>query len=113
MRYLLTHCMMNHKYARWIVILQEFDLQFNAPKRKNAPIVVEFITGLPIETQRSLINDALLDENLFLVSTDDPWYSDILLLSRNQKFKPHLTRGDQRCIRYQAPHYLLMRDVLY
>ena len=50
MRYLLTHHMMNHKYARWVVISQEFDLQFASPKDKKALILVEFIADLPSDS---------------------------------------------------------------
>lgn len=43
---------------------------------------------LPKKTQGSPINEVLPDEHLFMVSTDDSLYGDILLLLRTQKFKP-------------------------
>lgn len=113
MRYLLTRLMMNHKYARWMVILQEFYLQFNSPKRKKALILVEFIIDLPIETLCSPVNEAFPYEHIFLVSTDDPWYGHILLFLRTQKFKPQHTCDDRRCIHQKAPRYILLGDVLY
>ena len=71
---------MNPKYARWIVILQEYDLQFCSPKRKKALALVEFITDLLGDSKGSPVNDSLLDEHLFFAAIDDPWYGDILLL---------------------------------
>ena len=80
------------KCARWVVILQEFDLKFVTPKSKKGLVLTELISELPTDTQDPPINDALLDEHLFAITTDDPWYSDIITYLRTQKFALHLDR---------------------
>ena len=100
---MLTRRLMNHKYAHWVVILQEYDLHFHYPKRKKALILAEFITDLTRHTKGSIVNDFLPDEHLFFVATDDPWYGDIPLFLRTQKFRPHLTRDERQHIHHQAP----------
>ena len=43
----------------------------------------------------------------------DPWYGDILLYLRTQKFTAHLNREDRQRIQHQSIHHLLIGYVLY
>ena len=92
MAFLLSRQIINGKYARWVVILQEFDLEFVTPKSKKGLVLAELISDLPTQTQDTPINDALPHEHFFAITTDDPWYSDILTYLRTQKFSLHLDR---------------------
>jgi hypothetical protein len=47
MQYSLSRQQINGKFARWIVILQEYDLEFSTPKRKKALVLIELVTALP------------------------------------------------------------------
>jgi hypothetical protein len=49
MQYLLIRRQVNGKFAQWIVILQEYDLDFSTPKSKKALILAELVTALPSE----------------------------------------------------------------
>jgi hypothetical protein len=57
--------------------------------------------------------DSFVDEPIFLVSSFDPWYGDIVLYLQTSKFPRHLPRDDRRSIRYQAKNYLIIDDTLY
>lgn len=103
---------MNHKYARWIVILQELNLQFPSPKKK-ALILAEFIIDLPLESQGSLVNDSFPIEHLFIISIDYRLYGDILLFLQTHNFHLNCSCDDRWCIRHHTLHYLLIGDVLY
>ena len=72
MYYILTHQVLGGKYSRWIVILQEFDLEFSKATSKKSLVFVELICDLPCVTRKSEPNDSFLDEFLFLISTMDP-----------------------------------------
>jgi hypothetical protein len=50
MKYLLSHRQVNGKFARWIIILQEYDLEFSTPKSKKALVLAELVTTLPSDT---------------------------------------------------------------
>jgi hypothetical protein len=50
MKYLLNHQKINCKFARWIVILQEYDLKFSTPKRKKYLVLAELIMDFPFDT---------------------------------------------------------------
>jgi hypothetical protein len=91
MQYLLKHRQINGKFSRWIVILQEYDLEFSTPKRKKALILTELVTTFPSDTTSAPINTDFLDEHLFYITSDDPWYGDLLVYLRTQKFSNHLS----------------------
>jgi hypothetical protein len=113
MQYLLSHQQVNGKFARWIVILQEYDLEFSTPKSKKALVLTELVMTLPSDTTSAPVNTNFPDEHLFYITSNDPWYGDLLVYLRTQKFGQHLSRDDRRRIRHQAPRYLLIGDILY
>jgi hypothetical protein len=113
MQYLLSRRQINGKFARWIIILQEYDLKFSTPKRKKALILAKLIMNFPSDTTSPPVNTNLPDEHLFFIPSDDPWYGNLLVYLQTQKFRNHLSRDDRRRICHQAPRYLLIRDILY
>ena len=65
--------------AKWVVILQEFDLEFVSLKRTKALALSVLMTYLPPLTTSPPPKDDLPDDFLFVISMEDPWYGDILL----------------------------------
>jgi hypothetical protein len=49
-QYVLTGHVIDRKISRWIVILQEFDLDFVSAKSKSSLVFVERISKLPVES---------------------------------------------------------------
>jgi hypothetical protein len=79
MQYLLSRRQVNEIFSRWIVILQEYDLEFSTPKSKNALVLAELVTTLPSDITSAPINTDFPDEHLFYITTEDPWYDDLLV----------------------------------
>jgi hypothetical protein len=88
MYHILTCQVLGGKYSHWIVILQEFDLEFAKSKAKKYLVFVELMCDLPHTDEETVPNDSLPDESLFLISTSDPWYGDITLYLQTQCFRP-------------------------
>jgi hypothetical protein len=59
------------------------------------------------------VNKKLPNKHLFLISSDDPWYSGVLTYLHTQSFGPHISQDDHWHIHHQSPQFLLIRDVLY
>jgi hypothetical protein len=112
-QYLLSRRQVKGKFSRWIVILQEYDLEFSTPKSKKALVLAELVMALPSDTPNTPVNTDIPDEHLFYIASDDPWYGDLLIYLRTQKFDNHLSRYDHQHIHHQAPRYLLIGDILY
>ena len=64
-------------YNKWIVILQEFNLEFVSAKSKKSLIFAELIFDFPSEEEEEVYEDTFVNEHIFLIATLDPWYGDI------------------------------------
>jgi hypothetical protein len=78
MKHIITHQFLGGKYFKWIVILQEFDLEFRRTKSKKYFMFDELICDLPCSETENVAEDSLPDESVFLISSDDLWYGDIV-----------------------------------
>ena len=47
MMYILTKQLLEGKYSKWIVILQEFDLEFEKSKSKKSLVFAELMCDFP------------------------------------------------------------------
>jgi hypothetical protein len=71
MQHILTCQLLGGKYSKWIVILQEFDLEFKRAKSKKSLVFTELICDLPCTETNIVAEDSLPNESLFLISSDD------------------------------------------
>ena len=77
-QYVLSQRIVGGKFNKWIVILHEFDLDFQSAKSKKSLVFAKLIAEFPVEEDLAIEEDSFLDEHIFLISTFDPWYGDIL-----------------------------------
>lgn len=68
MVYLLRLRLIKGKIAKWIIILQEYDLELITPKSKKALALEEFIS---FHLMSDIPLDNLLDEHLFTIYADN------------------------------------------
>ena len=71
-KYILTKNIIGDKYNKWIVILQEFDLDFSSAKSKKLLFFDELILDFPQLDEDVIHNNLFADENIFLISSSDP-----------------------------------------
>ena len=77
------------------MILQEFDLKFVSEKSKKSLIFVELISDFPNLEEEEVYEDTFVNEHIFLISTVDPWYGDIIVYLQTLKVPTHLSRDEQ------------------
>jgi hypothetical protein len=78
LKYLLTKKDAKPHLIRWILPLQEFDLEIR-DKKGVENFVADHISCLQFEECTELaINDYMRDDTLLKVSTTDPWYINII-----------------------------------
>ena len=68
---------------------------------------------LPCALTKNYPNDSFPDESLFLISTIDPWYEDLIIYIQTQIFHPAISRDDRHCIHHHVKYYLILNDTLY
>jgi hypothetical protein len=113
MYHILTCRVLGGKYSKWIVILQEFDLEFAKSKSKKSLVFAKLICNFPRTDEDTEPRDSLQDESLFLISISDPWYEDIILYLQTQCFQPDISHEERRCIFHHSRRYLIIDDTLY
>jgi hypothetical protein len=113
MQHILTRQFLGGKYSKWIVILKEFDLEFDHATSKKSLVFAELICDFPHSATENVAVDSLPNESLFLISTNDLWYGDIILYLQTQNFQLALSTTERCRIRYQARQYIILGDTLY
>ena len=78
MRHILSHRIIGGEYSKWIVILQEFDLEFVNAKAKKYLTFVEIVSQLPDNKEEKIEEEYWEGEHLFLITTTDPWYGTLI-----------------------------------
>lgn len=71
MQYILRRHIINVNYTQWVIILQEYDLEFTTPKSKKALTITELIIELPSGTRDPPLYDQMTAKNLFHISLSD------------------------------------------
>jgi hypothetical protein len=78
LKYLMTKKDTNPCLIRWILLLQEFDLEIR-DKNGVGNFVADHLSRLQfLESAKLPINDYMRDDTLLKVSTTDPWYANII-----------------------------------
>jgi hypothetical protein len=108
MQHILTRQLLGGDYYKWIVILQEFDLKFEHANSMKSFVFAELICDLPSTGAETLAEDSLPDESLFLISSDNIWYGDIIIYLQTQKFWHDLSSPDHHHIWYQSCQYIIL-----
>ena len=85
------------KYNKHNFIFQEFDLEFVSAKSNKSLIFAELISDFPSEEEEEeeVYEDTFVDEHIFLISTLDPWYGDIIVYLQTLKVPTHLSWDEQ------------------
>jgi hypothetical protein len=86
MQHILTRQLLGGKYSKWIVILHEFDLEFKHAKSNKSLVFSKLICDLPCHETKNVVEDSLPNESIFLISSDDLWYGDIIIYLQTQPF---------------------------
>jgi hypothetical protein len=91
---MFTWRVIGRKISRWIVILQEFDLDFVSAKSKKSLVFAELISELPVESGDVVPEESPIREDMFLIASSDPWYGDILIYLQTLKCPTSASRDE-------------------
>lgn len=79
MQYILTQQLLGGKYSKWIVILQELDLEFKSSKSMKSLVYAQLLCDLSYTHTKMVAKDSMLDEFILFISSSNPWYVDIIV----------------------------------
>ena len=90
---------------RWILLLQEFDLEIR-DKKGYENVVADHLSRLVITPTEDLpINECFPDEQLMSV-INDPWYTDIVNYLATDKIFMHWTTQDKHRFFFQVKYFI-------
>ena len=88
-------------------------MDFQSAKSKKSLVFVELIVEFPIEEDVVIEEDSFPDEHIFLISTSNLWYGDILIYLQTLKYPAAFSREERRKLHLHAKNYLIIGDTLY
>ena len=88
-------------------------MDFQSTKSKKSLFFAELIAEFLVEEDIEIEEDSFPDEHIFLISTSDPWYGDILIYLQNLKCPATFSREERCKLRTHAKKYLIIGDTLY
>ncbi|CAN6566448.1 unnamed protein product [Malus baccata var. baccata] len=107
LKYLLTKKDAKPRLIRWILLLQEFDLEIK-DKKMSENVVADHLSRLVhSNTEEDLIplRESFPDEQLFSLKITDPWYADIINYKVIKKIPDDFTRAQKDKLVKTAKYY--------
>ncbi|CAN6559855.1 unnamed protein product [Malus baccata var. baccata] len=107
LKYLLTKKDAKPRLIRWILLLQEFDLEIK-DKKGSENVVADHLSRLVhsnIEEDLIPLRESFPDEQLFSLKITDPWYADIINYKVIKKIPDDFTRAQKDKLVKTAKYY--------
>jgi hypothetical protein len=103
-RFLMNKPITNGRVTRWLLLLQEFNITvLDRPGKEN--LVVDFLSRIKNEDDDIPVDDSFLDEHLFSLSVNTPWFADMENYLATRKLPSHLSPHEKRRIITQSANY--------
>ncbi|KAJ9556479.1 hypothetical protein OSB04_011093 [Centaurea solstitialis] len=105
LRYLMTKKDAKPRLIRWILLLQEFDLEIR-DKSGAQNLVADHLSRIVSNEEPLPLNDKFPDEHLFEVKTTVPWYADIVNYLVTGTTPKELPRSKRDKIKSDSKYYM-------
>ncbi|XP_008245146.2 PREDICTED: uncharacterized protein LOC103343257 [Prunus mume] len=115
LRYLLTKKDAKPRLIRWILLLQEFDLEIR-DKKGCENVVADHLSRIVIEEQGEAVlplNETFPDEQLFVAQVKEPWYADFVNYLACGVLRNDLTYQDKKKFFSMVKHYVWDEPFLF
>ncbi|CAL9005417.1 unnamed protein product [Prunus brigantina] len=115
LRYLLTKKDAKPRLIRWILLLQEFDLEIR-DKKGCENVVADHLSRIVVEEQGEAVlplNETFPDEQLYVVQVKEPWYADFVNYLACGVLRNDLTYRDKKKFFSMVKHYVRDEPFLF
>ena len=107
LKYLLNKKDTKPRLIRWVLLLQEFDLEIR-DKKGSENVVADHLSRLIVETTQDQrpISDSFPDEQIMSVRTSQlPWFADIVNYLVSRQIPEHWNKNERERFLSQVRHY--------
>ncbi|KAI3515815.1 hypothetical protein L1887_14720 [Cichorium endivia] len=107
LKYLMTKKDAKPRLIRWILLLQEFDLEIR-DKSGSENLVADHLSRLVSQGEPSSLRDEFPDEHLFSLSNSNslPWYADIVNFLVTKRAPDTFTRAQKAKLKSDSKYYV-------
>jgi hypothetical protein len=102
-KYLLSKKDVKPRLIRWIVLLQEFNVEIR-DKKGSENVVVDHLSRMNCEDVKEPIKDKMRDDHLYRVLDKDTWMINIIRAKRKMPLD-HLDKNAQRRVMAESQEY--------
>ncbi|CAM8890495.1 unnamed protein product [Rhodiola kirilowii] len=104
-RYLMTKKEAKPRLIRWILLLQEFDVEIR-DKKGIENTVADHLSRLVREEDAGQITETFPDEHLYAISGKMPWFAPLVNYLVGGKFPPSYSRAQCLKLKHDAKYYV-------
>ncbi|RDX87665.1 Retrovirus-related Pol polyprotein from transposon 17.6, partial [Mucuna pruriens] len=105
LRYLLKKPDAKPRLIRWMLFLQEFDIEIR-DKKGTENYVVDHVSGIERESEPMPIRDEFPDEQLLHIKASTAWFADICNYVATSQFLPKASRLYKEKLQSDAKYYI-------
>ncbi|KAM5555299.1 hypothetical protein ABKV19_023282, partial [Rosa sericea] len=105
LKYLLSKKEAKPRLIRWILLLQEFDIEIK-DKKGSENVVADHLSRLVHDEDVLPLAEKFPDEQLFGIEVSMPWYADIVNYLVTRQIPNTLTRAHQEKLKSTAKQYM-------
>ncbi|XP_050136150.1 uncharacterized protein LOC126611867 [Malus sylvestris] len=99
LKYLLTKKEAKPRLIRWMLLLQEFDIEIR-DKKGSENVVADHLSRLVHEEDVIPIPETFPDEQLMSLQVSEPWYADLVNFLVSKRFPSEFTRHQRDKLRH-------------
>ncbi|CAM8972830.1 unnamed protein product [Rhodiola kirilowii] len=104
-RYLMTKKEAKPRLIRWILLLQEFDVEIK-DKKGIENTVADHLSRIVREEEPGVITETFPDEHLYALSGQAPWYAPLVNFLVGGTFPPSYTKAQCMKLKHEARFYI-------
>ncbi|CAN6695147.1 unnamed protein product [Malus baccata var. baccata] len=105
LKYLLTKNEAKPRLIRWILLLQEFDIEIR-DKKGSENVVADHLSRMVHNEESLPILETFPDEQLLSIKVSAPWYADIVNFLVSKRIPSEFTRHQRDKLRHDAWFYV-------
>ncbi|CAM8889844.1 unnamed protein product [Rhodiola kirilowii] len=104
-RYLMTKKEAKPRLIRWILLLQEFDVEIK-DKKGIENTIADHLSRIVREEEPGAITETFPDEHLYALSGQAPWYAPLVNFLVGGTFPPSYTKAQCMKLKHEARFYI-------
>ncbi|CAN6562568.1 unnamed protein product [Malus baccata var. baccata] len=105
LKYLFTKKEAKPRLIRWMLLLQEFDIEIR-DKKGCENVVADHLSRLVREEESLPISETFPDEQLLSIKVSTPWYVDLVNFLVSKQVPNTLSKAQRDKLRKEAPFYV-------